>query len=405
MTYAAKQAIPETVYQNSSVAPRENKRHSPFFLALFTVFLITTAVSIAIVAVGVLRARPIEHDTIWFWASGRLFVHGANPYDTRAIHRIAIALGWNPARETLMMPNPPSALFLTAPFGLMNAPSAVIAWSLMLTAFLVLSVRLIARIVERNKPEYLLLALVFPSVLGCIEVGQTGLITLLGLALFLWLHKEWPFWAGVALSLCAFKPHLFLIFGVVLLAWIAREKKWLILAGAGVAVAMEMAIAMAVDPLVWSHYRAGMAAQPFTAEHTPTFGGMIRMAIAPGELWLEFIPVAFACGWAVWYFLRNRSAWNWATHGSVATLVSLSAAPYSWFTDQVIAIPAILFALNGPFKARQGSIALLLIIMIAKEVQVFVTGTSFVMIDGAFAVALLGWYLYATFHEFRSADV
>lgn len=382
-----------------SVAPRENRRHSPFFLALLTVFLITTAVSIAIVVVGVLRARPVEHDTIWFWASGKLLVNGANPYDTQAIHRMAIALGWNPARETLMTRNPPFALFLMAPIGLISARPAVAAWSLMLLAFLILSVWLVSHTSERTKPEYLLLALVFPPALGCIEIGQTGLITLLGLALFLWLHEERQFWAGAALSLCAIKPHLFLIFGVVLIAWIAREKKWLILAGAGAALAMEIAIAMAVNPSIWAHYQAGMAAQPLNAEHTPTLGGMIRMAIAPGELWLEFIPAVFACTWAVWYFLRNRGAWNWAAHGSVATLVSLSAAPYSWFTDQVIAIPAILFALLGPFKARQGSVALLMLIMIAKEVQVFVTRTSFVMTDGVFTVAFLGWYLYATFRE------
>ena len=42
---------------------------------------------------------------------------------------------------------------------------------------------------------------------------------LLGLVLFLRLHRSSPFLAGVSLWLCLLKPHLFVPFGIVLIVW------------------------------------------------------------------------------------------------------------------------------------------------------------------------------------------
>jgi hypothetical protein len=382
-------------------APTGGKKHSPIFLAVFAVFLIATTICLAGTIIGVLAARPSHHDTQWFWASGRLLVHGANPYDREAIRRIETALGLSVNRRDVPMTrNPPSALFLMAPLGLLSARAAMVAWSGLLTAFLIVSVRAIRAMMERpSEPNSLLLAWCFAPALSCIEMGQTGLIVLIGLALFLRFHESGPFWAGMALSLCAVKPHLLLPFGLVLLVWIIARNRWWILAGVVAALTIESLFAMLFDPAVWEHYRAAMRTESIATEAIPTLGVALRFLVDRSAMWLEFVPAALGGVWGLWYFWRNRQRWDWQTHGSVLTLVSLIVAPYSWFTDQVIAIPAILFVLLGIKRPRPGTVTLLLAVMSAAALEMMLVKSIYSKIYILQGMAWLGWYLYATSDE------
>jgi hypothetical protein len=247
---------------------------------------------------------------------------------------------------------------------------------------------------QPNERALLWLAWCFAPALLCIEMGQTGLIILLGLALFLRFHSGRQFWAGAALSLCAVKPHLLLPFGVVLLAWIVVQRKWAALAGAVVALAVEGLIAMALDAHVWAHYYSAMRVQQISEEAVPTLGVVLRFAVDRAAMWIEFIPAAVGCAWGLWYFLRNRKQWDWRTHGSLLTLVSLVVAPYSFFTDQVIALPAILFVLLGAQKPRRGGLTLLLALMSAGALEMMLL-SIYSKIHIAQAIAWLAWYLYA----------
>ncbi len=69
------------------------KRHSPVFLAVFALFLVTTVICVAGTMIGVASAHPSHHDTQWFWASGHLLDHGKNPDDRQAIRDIETSLG------------------------------------------------------------------------------------------------------------------------------------------------------------------------------------------------------------------------------------------------------------------------------------------------------------------------
>jgi hypothetical protein len=222
------------------------------------------------------------------------------------------------------------------------------------------------------------------------------MIILLGLALFLRFEQDRPFWAGAALSLCAVKPHLLLPFGVVLLAWIVVRKKWTVLLGAVAALAVEWLIAMAFDHAIWSHYRAVMRTEHFADEYIPTLGVALRFLVDRAAMWVEFVPAGLGCAWGLWYFWRNRERWNWRTHGSLLTLVSLVAAPYSWFTDQVIALPAILFVLLSARRPRRGSLTLLLLVMTAGAIEMMMTSSLYFKGYLWQGVAWLAWYVYAT---------
>lgn len=379
-----------------SDSPASAKRYSPVFLAVFAVFLIATTICVAGTLLGVVAAQPSHHDTQWFWASGHLLAHGRNPYDRGAIRAIEISLGLQIKSFVPMTLNPPYAFFLFIPLGLLGPREGVVAWSLMLALFLWLSVVAVRSMREQPyERAYLWLACCFAPALCCIEMGQTGLIVLLGLALFLRFYESAPFWAGAALSLCAVKPHLLLPFGVVLIAWVLKRRRWSVLAGAAAALAVESLIAIAFDHAIWAQYRAVLRTEHFVDEFIPTLGVALRYAVDRTAMWVEFVPAAAGCAWGLWYFSRNRKRWDWRTHGSLLVMVSLVAAPYSWFTDQVIALPTILFALTGPRPPRRGSLTLLLAVMSAGAIEMMFTKSLYFKPYLWEGVAWLAWYVYA----------
>lgn len=378
--------------------PGGTKKYSPIFLAVFAVFLIATMICVAGTLIGVLSAEPSHHDTQWFWASGKLLVHGQNPYDREAVRGNERSLGLVVMGKDVPMPrNPPSTLFLMTLIGFLGPREAVIGWSLLLAFFFAVSVLAIRDMADAPfERGYVLLMWCFAPALSCIEVGQTGLIMLVGLALFLRFHESRPLWAGAALSLCVAKPHLLLPFGVVVLAWIVAQRKWVILSGVLAALAIESLFPMALYASVWPHYFAAMRTERVLDEFIPTFGTALRFLVNRNALWLEFVPAALGCVWAGWYFWRNRKQWDWRTHGSVVTLVSLVVTPYSFFTDQVLAIPAILFALMSAGGPRRGSVTLLMTIMIAAAADMIASPSLFFKPDMILGLVWLGWYLYAT---------
>src|ERR1700752_3651706 len=83
------------------------RRHSPIFLGVFMVFLITTLICVAGTLIGVVSAHPSHHDTQCFWASGHLLVHGSNPYDSRAISDLQARLGFPVNRSDVFMTREP----------------------------------------------------------------------------------------------------------------------------------------------------------------------------------------------------------------------------------------------------------------------------------------------------------
>ena len=376
----------------------EPKRYSPVFLAVFTVFLLAITICAVGTVLGIILAGLTSHDTLCFWISGHLLVHGHNPYDRAAFSRIETSLGFHVNHKDIFMTrNPPVALFLMAPLGILAPKMGVIAWASLLAACLLGSLRMMKEMLCGPYQRHVMqLAWCFTPALACLVAGQTGLIVLLGLTLFLWFHRSRSFWAGAALSLCAVKPHLLLPFGVVFLVWVAIRRNWLALAGVAVAGLAESAFPLLFERAVWPHYLAALRTEQIIDEFVPTLGTALRFLVDRKLMWIQFIPAALACGWALWYFWRNREQWDWLTHGSLLTLVSLAAAPYSWFTDSVIALPAILFALMGGRPPRRGSLTLLLALMSATAIEMMTASLFYFKPNLALGLAWLAWYLYAT---------
>jgi Glycosyltransferase family 87 len=294
------------------------------------------------------RAIAANHDFISYWSTAKLLAARANPYDRATILAMEHQQGgsWD---KPYIMRNPPWALILTLPLALFDVPAAALLWMLAIVASALAALRLLRPEQMRASP---LTAVFFAPTLICVGAEQTSVFVLLGIALFLRLEQRRPFAAGLALTLAMMKPHLLLLFWLVLALESLRRREIRIVAGMAVGIAVTSLAAMALDPHVWSHYSAAMRAEGMESGFYPNISSLLRSFVAPGSLWVESLPTVAALLWAVWYWARARARWSWAREGSMAIAVSVFVAPYSWPFDQVLFLPAILIGLaNAPRKA------------------------------------------------------
>lgn len=338
---------------------------------------------------------PGTRDFIEYWASGHQIIHRANPYDVSGLLQLERSAGFPAGRFPLVMWNPPFALPLVLPLGALGAETGFLLWELLLLASLIAAVKMIAAMHGRRKSPLNLLAYSFAPVLSCFISGQVTIFILLGVVLFLKLHRTRPFMAGASLWLCLLKPHLFLPFGVVLLLWIVVTRSYKILAGTACAVAAGSILASIMDPLVWIQYAQLMRDSKADRLSIPSLSTLLRHVVYPHSFWLQCLPACLACVWAVVYFLKRRKEWDWIKHGSVLLLVSVLVAPYTWFMDQAVAIPALL---RGAYLTRSRTLIAVLALLSA-IIEIGLIRNIPLLYSVLYvwtAPAWLVWYLLAT---------
>jgi hypothetical protein len=345
--------------------------------------------------VFILRSGNVEQrDFISYWAAARQLVHGENPYDGVATQKLENAAGYD-SSNSFIMRNPPSAFFLVAPLGFLAPNIGLLAWMIALLASLVASIRMLW-IMHGRRPDRLhLLGYCFAPVIACLMASQLGIFLLFGVVLFLFFYRSRPVLAGAALLLCAAKPHLVLPFGLVLLLWVFVQKRYRVLAGFCAALLASCTLALFFDPHAWSQYLGGMRAAGVLDEFVPTLSGFLRLFLHRDANWLQFLPEAAACLWALWYFWTRRSRWNWMDQGLLLLIVSVLCAPYAWLTDEAILLPAVLV---GIYRADDSGRSLLPFGFIAGAAMIEVFAK--IPLTSGFYVwtvpAWLAWYLYAT---------
>ena len=290
------------------------------------------------------------------------------------------------------MRNAPWALPLALPLGYFGAQAAALPWSLLMLGLLIASVRMLWKLFGRAGSRLDWLGYCFPPALFCVILGQTSILLLFGLVLFLRLHKTRPFAAGAALWFCTLKPHLFLPFALccwcgsssraAIASWLAAWRPW----------RRAWPSPRASTPPPGPSTRITCALRSSRANSPPCLGDVLRDSINPSAEWLAFVPCASACIWALAYFWPRRHTWDWLENGSPLMLVSLFVAPFGWIFDQSLAIPAILYAVSrNPSRIWLAVLALIYILI---EIESSPLRAPF----GAFlwtAPAWLVWYLFA----------
>jgi hypothetical protein len=372
-------------------------------ISLLTLCLLAAgAAMVSVLAVSRSARGGGAPDFVEYWAAGQLLVHGADPYDAAATLSLERQAGWNSARPEITF-SPPIIFILVAPLGLVGSKAGAVLWMVLLVAALAISIRLLWILYGRRTGQLHWLCFCFAPALTCLMAGQIGIFLLLGIVLFLYLHKDWPFLAGAALAVCFVKPHLFLPFGLILLLWAVLGKRYRLIAGAGAGLLAACVITACFDPHAWAQYSHMLTVTRPTEPMVPTLSRVIRLLVNRHAVWLQFVPAAASCGWALWYFLRRRDTWNWLEQGLLLLLVSVAFAPYAWFTDEALLLPAILAAL---YRSEDSSPSLLFFALIDSValVELFkgLWMTSFAFIWTA--PAWLAWCLFATYSSRQTSS-
>jgi hypothetical protein len=197
--------------------------------------------------------------------------------------------------------------------------------------------------------EFALLAIgvfAFRGTLVTLLNGQFTVILMLALTLFLvFVKRDKPFWAGVALTFIILKPNPFIIFAPMVALWLILRRKWQIIAGGVTAVLIMLVVTWAILPgwlLQWQNVREKTGSSP-RSFIMPTFWGVgteISLDWAPLVGLLLVIALTLALGW----YLYTRPKINEMHLISLAIIGSLLATPYAWaYEHTLMLIPLILY--------------------------------------------------------------
>jgi hypothetical protein len=182
---------------------------------------------------------------LWMYGRAVFDIDPARFYDI-ATYNDELARLLGPSYPLQNWPNPPTALVVMAPFGLLGYFPALIAWfALGLVAFYVAGRR------QVFDGRVLLAVLVSPAALLCVLSGQSSLLTTAALlAIFTVLDRR-PVIAGILIGLLTVKPQLGVLFPVALIA----SGRWRVFLVAAVTTLALIAISVALGGQeIWHDY-------------------------------------------------------------------------------------------------------------------------------------------------------
>jgi hypothetical protein len=150
-----------------------------------------------------------------------------------------------------------------------------------------------------------------------------------------------------------------------------------------------------IDPSAFGEYLAMSTKVGLLEELTPTTSGLLRSWT--GAAPFQFVPIALAAVWFLYYWLRSGVTWEWREGVPLLLLVSMCTTSYSWFFDQIVLLPCIFhgmaWVIRGSRKKIFFSSAAFLIINGAALTLILMHRTSFWY--AWTAPAWLFWYLAA----------
>jgi len=358
---------------------RKNRRRNPLLYAV----LLTVAVVLLLLSVGLIGHAPSHNDFVEYWAAARVLLAGGNPYSPAAILAAETPTGFAGKRPLLMW-NPPWALPFLLPFGAFSYAKAS-AWWLLLNLAIVFACadwlwREYGGDPRRRWLGWLLAASFFP-LLTALGLGQSGALILLGLTLFLRYQSSRPLLAGAATVLIAVKPQLLYLFWMVLLLDCVRRRRWRLLAGAGGALALASLLPLWLNPRLWRNYLDLAGSGEVLRNPSPNFGTLLRMQLG-NHAWLQYVPMLFGIAWLPPFWRTRRASWSWSGELPLVLLVSLVTTAYGWLFDQIVLLPALMQVAVALARRHQlrlqaiaaylGASALMMLFVILRK-----TGTSY----------------------------
>ncbi|WP_348262192.1 glycosyltransferase family 87 protein [Telmatobacter sp. DSM 110680] len=284
-------------------------------------------------------ALPVQ-DFAQYWAAARLFTH--DPYSVPQTQALEKASGLVAA--PLVVKNPPWAIVLMLPLGALGYHSAFAIWT-------VISVCIVAacskavwnQIGSGPSLAPALLSMVFGPTIVLLMLGQFTVLVLLGAVLFCALLRKRRDWlAGASLLLVLGKPHIALLFLIAAALWTLFYRRWIVLISGTLALTSASIAAIIINPHIFAQFWRRTILVVNETESYPNFGGMLYAV--SGMHALALLPQLAGLIWLAFYWLKNRSTWDWEKHGAIVLLCSVACSYYSYPYDEILALPALIFA-------------------------------------------------------------
>jgi hypothetical protein len=243
------------------------------------------------------RFLPGQNDFLQLYAGAKL--SGTpdlySPAAAQRIHRESVGL----ALEGVYYSRPPFYAAMLRPLGML--PYRVAYWTFESLSFAAFAVFLIL-FVPQCKELILFSSLCFPLLSDFLNGQDVTLVLLLAAGSILAIRREHDFLAGLLLSLCAIKGHLFVLVPLVLLI----HRRWMVLAGGAAGGVVLTAMSFFTDGKDWPQRYLALLANPELHPNPasmPNLRGLIfglTGADHPAIYWLLTITVVAAVVWIAW---------------------------------------------------------------------------------------------------------
>jgi hypothetical protein len=327
------------------------------------------------------QSGTIVTDYAAYWSASHLLLAGQNPYDAEKVFTLEKSV--SSVSVPLVMRNPPWALPFVLPLGLFGYKLSRLWWALPQILILLASASWTWRQYSRSsrfRGLALLVAVTFFPAIWVLYMGQITPFILLGVVGFLYceFNERSNSWLqAICLVLIALKPQLLYLFWFVLglsAAWALRDldsptrelRRWSLFLKFALLLAAFSAVALIFDSRVFAEYWDYLRKTPILLEPIPTIGNLLRMRTHMP--WTQFAPMLVGCGWAFSHWAKRRQGWNWLEGMPLLVLASLLTTTYCWFYDQIVLLPALLYAMGQNFPSRN-KIQAMIVVLIYFEVN------------------------------------
>ncbi len=352
---------------------------SPRFRSLLVLLAGTSALLYAANMVAHTPNLFVPRDFPEYWSAGRVNLRGGNPYHPAEL--LAEQQRADSTREhAVMMWNPPPALAVYMPLGAISPRWAILVWVGLQLAAVFVACDWLWQAFSRSDSltpwecrargthrwVAAVVAFGFVGTWWLVCYGQNTGFLLLGLAGFLrFRQKEMPLAAGGFAALTALKPHLLACFGVLLIADAITRRGTKSLASGIAVVTIALGVAIVVNPHVLVQFleattHPAEGATPLSHWALPVPSYWLRMWLAPGHFWVQFMPCVLASLGFLAHRFGKGMEWNWTRALPLVVAVSVLTTPYGgWIFDlPVLLVPAVWAAARLASAQRWALLAL-----------------------------------------------
>jgi len=283
-----------------------------------------------------------QGDFITYWAAGHLFLTHGDPYSASATFAIEHNYGWSLPQPYVTF-CPPWTLPLQSAMALLPFHAAKTVWfilSLLLNAFSALALWKYFGGQMHQAWIAILVCLTFLPMGGAELLGQITPFMLASLAAFLLLVRSRRYFiAGLVLYGFGPKPHLLYLVALAIIFWIVKTRAWTMLVGASLSYGAATAAAITYNHHAFGYFHATFGA---AVGISCGIGGALRSVFGVQHAWLQFLPSVVGAAWFVFYWWKHQRHWDWQTHLPLLLIVSVCTAPYCWYHDFILILPAII---------------------------------------------------------------